>query len=249
MRSLVSSGTSVDFQDEEFGHTPAIECCFGGFPRILQFLIDHGADINKVNDIGCTPLYCAVQNNSHQCTALLLQNGANAELANIEGTNPLMISAQVNSHQCMSLLLQHGADASRANNSGWSALHFATTYNSYECVSQLLHHRVAVDAIDVNGWTALFLASYQGHLSVVELLVLEGGADFEIADYEGVTARDVASARGHTAVVRFLDIESNWRRRRNYATVLSSIYGAPTDSKMMRVFQCHDVARVIASYL
>jgi ankyrin repeat protein len=98
------------------------------------------------------------------------------------------------------------------------------------------------------GVTALMVASIQGHLSVVELLV-QSGSDFEIANTFGRTAVDIARARGHIAVVRFLGMEGNWRRRRNYTTMLSSIHGAPTASKAMQAFQCHDVAHVIASYL
>jgi hypothetical protein len=112
----------------------------------------------------------------------------------------------------------------------------------------VLQHGVAVDAIDEDGDTALLRAGLFGHLSVVELLVL-AGSDFEIANNSGRTAIEIARVRGHTAVVRFLGIEGNWRRRRNYVTMLSSIHGALTASKAMQAFQCHDVARVIASYL
>jgi ankyrin repeat protein len=248
-RSLVSSGTSVDYEDET-GLTPSICCCFdGGLPRILQYLIDRGADTNKAHIEGGTPLYVAAEFNSHQCLSLLLQNGADANRANVNGCTPLQMAAEKNHHQCVSLLVQHGVDASSVDNDGSTALHFAAYFNGYECVSQFLNHGVAVDAITSLGETALWWASLKGHLSVVELLVQEGGSDFEIADIHGETALDAAEEEGHTAVVRFLRIESNWRRRRNYATMLSSIWGVPTDSKMMKVFQCHDVARVIASYV
>jgi len=50
-------------------------------------------------------------------------------------------------------------------------------------------------------------------------------------------------------VAAYLSIETNWRRRRNYATVLNSLKGAPTTSKAIRALQCYDVARVIGSYL
>jgi ankyrin repeat protein len=282
MRSLVSRGASVDFQGVN-GLTPSICCCFyGGFPRILQYLIDRGADTNRANingytavyvaaqlnnlqcmsllihngayvnkaDIdGCTPLYAAAEFNSHQCVSLLLLNGADADRATDDGSTPLHKVAQKNHHQCLSLLLKHGADTGRVNSYGYTALHFAAQFDSYECVSQLLNHGVSVEAINEDRQTALMLASFYGYMSVVELLVEEGGSEFEIADIDGNTARDMARQEGHHEIVMYLSIEINWRRRRNYATMLGSILGAPTDSKMMKVFQCHDVARVIMSYV
>jgi hypothetical protein len=82
----------------------------------------------------------------------------------------------------------------------------------------------------------------------VQLLV-QGGANIEIVDNRGRTPLAVARLSGRTTVVAYLSIESNWRRRKNYATMLNSIKGAPTDSKMMKAFQCHDVARMIGSYI
>ena len=68
--SLVSSGTSVDFQDEETGYTPAMSCCFDDYPTILQYLIDQGAELNRADNNGATAVFIAAQYNSHQCTAL-----------------------------------------------------------------------------------------------------------------------------------------------------------------------------------
>ena len=78
---------------------------------------------------------------------------------------------------------------------------------------------------------------------------MQGGADIERADNDGVTPIVIAREEGHTEVVAYQSIELNWRRRRNYATVLNSLKGAPTNSKTVRALQCYDVARVIGSYL
>jgi hypothetical protein len=78
---------------------------------------------------------------------------------------------------------------------------------------------------------------------------VQGRANIDIAANDGTTAIDIAREEGHPALARYLDAESKWRRRGPLVMVLSSIYGAPTDSKMMRVFQCYDLAREIASFL
>jgi ankyrin repeat protein len=150
--------------------------------------------------------------------------------------------------EILQFLLEQNANAELADSAGYTPLHYSALCNEYECAAVLLRHGAVVDAIDVSGGTVLWLASSSGYLPIVQLLV-QGGADIDRAADDGETAIVIAREEGHAAVVVYLGIEINWRRRRNYATVLNSIKGAPTDSKMMRAFQCHDVARLIGSYL
>ena len=249
-RSLVSSGTSVDYQDEEHGYTPAMCCCFNDHANILQFLIDQGADKDRANNDGSTAVFVSAQNNSHECLNLLLQHGADKDKATNNGTTPVHISAHQNHHECLVLLLQNGADANKARNDGWTPLHTAADKNSSECVTLLLlpQYGVAVDAVNAHGRTALWWAADQGHQLIAELLV-QSRANIDIVDIDGKTAIVVARENGHTALARYLDAESKWRRRGAFVMVLSSIRGAPTDSKAMKVFHCYDLAREIATYL
>lgn len=58
------------------GASPLHIACKNGHDRILQLLLDNGADINTYMDNGASPLYIACQN-GHKITAkLLLSNGA-----------------------------------------------------------------------------------------------------------------------------------------------------------------------------
>ena len=68
----------------------------------------------------------------------------------------------------------------------------------------------------MHGATALILAAQSGHVEVVRLL-LEAGADKDVADDDGATALMEAAYRGHVEVVRLLleagadkDMASNW---------------------------------------
>ena len=248
-RSLVSSGTSVDYQDED-GHTPAYCCCSNEHANILQFIIDQGGDLNRSASNGETAVYISASKNTHQCLALLLQSGAEKDRALNNGATPVYISAQQNSHQCLALLLQDGADANRADNDGFTPLHIAAYYNSSECMTLLLlpQYAVAVDAVSALGWTALWYAAFQGHQLIAEMLV-QGRANIDIAANDGKTAIDIAREKGHPALARYLDAESKWRRRGAFVMVLSSIQGAPTDSKAMKVLQCYDLGREITTYL
>jgi len=165
------------------------------------------------------------------------------------GHTPAIRCCQRGHSEILQFILEQGANAELASSGGWTPLIYAAAFNKYECVAVLVRYGVVLDAFTTSsGYTALWIASWNGFLSIVQLLV-QIGAEIEKADYLSRTPIVVARQQGHTAVVTYLGIEINWRRRRNYATVLNSLKGAPTRSPTMRVFQCHDVARVIGSYL
>ena len=180
----------------------------------------------------------------------LVSSGASVDYQYANGNTPAICCCQRGYSEILQFILEQGANAELADNAGWTPLIFAAFYTTYyECAAALIRHGVVVDAITTTDWrTALWFASRGGHLPIVQLLV-QGGAYIERADNDGMTPIAIARLAGRTAVVAYLSIEANWRRRRNYATVLNSLKGAPTTSKTVRALQCYDVARVIGSYL
>jgi ankyrin repeat protein len=150
--------------------------------------------------------------------------------------------------EILQFLLDQGANADLANIYGTTPLIATAVYNNYESAIVLVRHGVVLDAVNNNGRTALWHASYFGYLSLLQLLV-QSGADIGRADNRGLAPIAMARVQNHTAVVAYLTIELNWKRRRDYATMLNSLKGAPTNSKILRVFQCYDLARVIGTYL
>ena len=179
----------------------------------------------------------------------LVSSGASVDYQDKYGDTPAMCCCSRGHSDILQFLLEQGANADLADKYGSTPLIYAAAYNKYECAAVLVRYGVVLDAITTTyGRTVLWYASFCGNLPMVQLLV-QGGADIERADNDGSTPIAIARQRGHTAVVAYLGIELNWRRRRNYATVLNSLKGAPTTSKTVRALQCYDVARVIGSYL
>jgi len=165
------------------------------------------------------------------------------------GFTPAISCCRQGHSEILQFVLEQGANAELASNyGGHTPLTYAAVFKEYECAAVLVRHGVVLDAINMHGETALWLASRYGYLPIVQLLV-QGGADISRASNDGKTPIVVARQHNRTAVVTYLRIEVNWRRRRNFATVLNSLKGAPTNSGMMRALQCYDVARVIGSYL
>ncbi|OUM57241.1 hypothetical protein PIROE2DRAFT_33019, partial [Piromyces sp. E2] len=56
---------------------------------IVKYIIDHGADINKENNDGETPLHFACTNGNENTVKYLVGHGANIDKEDEEGITPL----------------------------------------------------------------------------------------------------------------------------------------------------------------
>jgi ankyrin repeat protein len=183
----------------------------------------------------------------------LVSSGASVNYQDGDGATSAICCCAEGHSEILQFLLEQGANARLAANYRWAPLHYAAVCNKCACVTVLLRHGVVVDAINTRGETALWLASLLGFLPIVELLV-EGGADIELAANDGKTAIDIARERNHTGVAVYLETalkDSRWQRRSGLAMVRSSIRDVedPNRAAVFRVLQCDDVAREIGSYV
>jgi len=71
----------------------------------MKLLLDAGADINKRNRIGWTPLHAAVYNDNEACTKLLLEAGADKDKADNDGLTALSLAAKKGYYEIVNLLL------------------------------------------------------------------------------------------------------------------------------------------------
>lgn len=78
-------------------------------------------------------------------------------------------------------------------------------------VASLAAARAAVNAVDWRGRTALHYASERGHVEC-ERILIDAGADPDVAEPSGKTARDLTKRRQSATTARVLRI---WRRRRS----------------------------------
>jgi ankyrin repeat protein len=213
--------------------------------ELVDRFIDAGADVNAANDYGSTPMSEAGVTGNAAIIEKLLEAGADVEAVNEDGQTVLMVVARSSNVAAAKVLLDHGASVNGTEEwRGQTALMWAAAQSQPEMVDLLVSYGADIDARSkVNrwerlvsaeprahyrppgGWTALLFAARQGCLDCARVLV-EAGADLDMADPEGATPMLFAIINWHFDLARFL-LESGanpdkwdwWGRTPLYAAV------------------------------
>ncbi|KAM0884680.1 hypothetical protein ACQ4PT_030823 [Festuca glaucescens] len=168
------------------GVTPLSSAALFGEVVVARYLLDHGADPNKIENSGSVALHNAAKNGNEGVVRLLLSRGARVDIAVAHGT-PLHIAASYGKTSVLKILLDHHADPNRVSEvSGTplvTALH-STKYglsesDSLECVKLLVKAGANVNYANPN--TPLVVATMCGLTDCIKYL-LEAGANPNISD-------------------------------------------------------------------
>lgn len=90
------------------GITPLILAIHYGHGNIVQYLLQHGANINEPDNNGKTPLMYAVELGIPGFIHLLLGNGANVEATDNDGNTALMYSVKSNNPAIVNFFINNG---------------------------------------------------------------------------------------------------------------------------------------------
>ncbi|MCD6046080.1 MAG: tankyrase-2-like isoform, partial [Gammaproteobacteria bacterium] len=127
-----------------------------GSKEIVNLLVTKGADVNRADKYGWTPLYFAAHGDL-EIVRLLLANGVdNVSRADNDGITPLHEAVAGGYIEIAKLLLVHGADINLADKAGNTPLHWSVRSKKYErrdVVKLLLIHGADVSRANNNGNT------------------------------------------------------------------------------------------------
>jgi hypothetical protein len=112
VRILIDYDPTYINAGSESGWTPLLMASEGRNSKdgsVVRFLLEHGADINVVNQFGRTPLHEASHYGPLEVVRLLLEHGADVETKNEFGGTALQIAAKMERDEVVELLREHGA--------------------------------------------------------------------------------------------------------------------------------------------
>lgn len=171
-------------------------------------LLAQGAAIDARDEGGRTPLLVATQGNRIGAARVLIGAGADVNAKDSIQDSPYLYAGARGFVEILTMTLAQGADLRSTNRYGGTALIPACERGHVETVRRLIEAGVALDHVNRLGWTALLEAIILSdggsrHQQIVQLLV-DAGADVQLADSEGVRPLQHAIQRGHTEIERIL---------------------------------------------
>ncbi|KAB7507404.1 Tankyrase-1 [Armadillidium nasatum] len=215
----------VNLRDLDGRHSTPLHFA-AGYNRvaIVEFLLQHGADVHAKDKGGLVPLHNACSYGHYEVTELLVRHGACVNVADLWKFTPLHEAAAKGKYDIVKLLLKHGADVNRKNRDGHtpldlvkesdqdvadilrgdSALLDAAKKGNLARVQKLLTQE-NINCRDSQGRnsTPLHLAAGYNNLEVAEYL-LENGADVNAQDKGGLIPLHNASSYGHLDIAALL---------------------------------------------
>lgn len=175
----------------------------------VRELVKAGTNINAQDTRGRTALLAAVEGHHLESATVLLEAGADVNLLDDKMDSPLLLAGAEGTVGIMKLILQAKPNFSVYNRFGGTPLIPAAERGHVEMVKLLVTTKVDIDHVNHLGWTALLEAivlSHGGprHQEIVEVLV-NAGADVNIADKEGITPLQHARQKGFQEIVKILE--------------------------------------------
>uniref|UniRef100_A0A667YB65 Poly [ADP-ribose] polymerase n=1 Tax=Myripristis murdjan TaxID=586833 RepID=A0A667YB65_9TELE len=191
---------------------------------VVQFLLQHGADVHAKDKGGLVPLHNACSYGHYEVAELLVLHGAVVNVADLWKFTPLHEAAAKGKYDICKLLLQHGADPTRKNRDGNTPLDLVKDADTD--IQDLLRGDAAlldaakkgclarvkklcspdnVNCRDTQGRhsTPLHLAAGYNNLEVAEYL-LQHGAEVNSQDKGGLIPLHNAASYGHVDVAALL---------------------------------------------
>ena len=181
----------------------------------IKFLVSKGADVNKADSQGWTPLQSAARQRRDDTIKLLIDLGADVNLGD---PSPLVAAVMRDHVPSIKVLLEHGAEIDKPGQDGFRPLPLAIAEDKYEAAKTLMEAGADVNSLSgADDLTPLMVAAGQtspaegamflpGNTRPTDIArgLLDRGADVNARSKSGVTALMVAATHNNPPMVGIL---------------------------------------------
>lgn len=171
VQKLLDSGSSTEASNEDMKVTPLIAAAHAGNLKVVEFLIERGANVGAVDAGGKTALHWAALRDHAEVVGVLIKSGADVNAVDDSKATSVSLAARTGSVDALKLLLSSDEiDLNTGDVLGVTPLMWATIRNQEAIVRLLLEVGVDATKVSESGLTAGDYAEFLGFTEVLKIL-------------------------------------------------------------------------------
>ena len=155
--------------------------------RMVELLLDNGADMNVLDGSGETFLHWATRNEMPEVVELLIKKGMNIDSRDKYGNTSLQLAVKRENTEMIEFLLSMEANINARDRNENTSLHDTTRNENTEMLEFLLDREADIEACDGDGNTPLQLAAKLSKTPKVIALLLDRGAEVNARNFDNNT--------------------------------------------------------------
>ena len=208
-----------------------------GVPRIVQCVVDEGANVDAKDSNENPMLYWAITGGNPEIVRILVDAGANVD-AKDSNENPMLYWAITGGNpEIVRILVDAGANVDAKDSNENPMLYWAITGGNPEIVRILVDAGANVDAKDSNENPMLYWAITGGNPEIVRILV-DAGANVDAKDSGGDPMLYWAITGGNPELVRILvDANADVNARTADGTPLLTVAKNTGNQKIIEILK------------
>ena len=188
---------------DKYGIPLLVKAAESGHLKVVQYLVEHGADIHSQTKFKNTALMSASLFGYLDIVKYLVDQGANVNGYNVGGETALMRASGQRYLSIVKHLIQNGANINAMDRFGDTALIKGAYRGSLSIVKHLVKHGADINARDNGGNTVLMRAVLEGQINIVKFLI-SSGVNINDQNKYGETALMVAIKEEQLKVAKCL---------------------------------------------
>lgn len=177
-----------------------------GYTKIITYLLEWDAEVNRADNKGITPLHKAVIKGDKENVTLLISWNADVNAKTATNSTPLHESINNSNVEIFELLIQSNADVNIGTAVGTTCLHKAIKKDDPRFVKLLLSNKADPNQKDSSGQSPLHIAVASNRTNVVKLLV-DHKADSLLRDKSGTTPFCIAERTKSVKLMKLFEAD------------------------------------------